>query len=115
MDNLRTGEAAGNHLAVAVAGRYAAFAVNGELMTDSGGGDVFDVGEGTGAGGVNVITGYFRDTEVAGEITQFEDFRIRWLVGGGSLSSDESMGAIKEGWQPMYEERAELEAAEPER
>ena len=115
VDNLRTGEAAGNHLAVAVAGRYAAFAVNGELMTDSGGGDVFDVGEGTGAGGVEVITGYFRDTEVAGEITQFEDFRIRWLVRGGPLSSDESMGAIKEGWQPVYEERAELEAAEPER
>ena len=115
VDNLRTGEAAGNHLAVAVAGRYAAFAVNGELMTDSGGGDVFDVGEGTGAGGVEVITGYFRDTEVAGEITQFENFRIRWLARGGSLSSDESMGAIKEGWQPMYEERAELEAAEPER
>ena len=115
VDNLRTGEAAKNHLAVAVVGRYAAFAVNGELVTDSEGGDLFDVGDGTGAGDVYVVTGYFADTEVAGEITHFENFRIQWLVGGGSLSSDESMGAIKEGWQSMYEERAELEAAEPER
>ena len=115
VDNLRTGEAAHNHLAVAVAGRYAAFAVNGELVADSGGGDLFDVGDGTGAGDVYVVTGYIIDTEVAGEITHFENFRIRGLVGGGSLSIDESMGAIKEGWQPVYEERAELEAAEPER
>ena len=78
---LRTGEGQRNFLVIALADKYAAMSVNGELLTSSSGFNVFDVGTNTGRGAVAAITGYYADTEIPWSITHFSDLYISAFTG----------------------------------
>ena len=68
---METGAGARNHLMVVAIGERGWVFVNGELMSP------VDLGEATHRGDVAVITGSYRDHEMAGASTRFEDFTGR--------------------------------------
>ena len=70
---IATGESDSNHIRVVAIGGDGALFVNGKFIA------TLDLSGLTDAGRVYAITGYFNDSVVAGESTQFEDFQI-WPV-----------------------------------
>ena len=112
--DIRVGDGQFNHLSAGLVDNYAAMGINGELLVSDDGRDVFDVGSNTGFGDVAAITGYFANSEIAGQVTDFRDLYVSAFVGVGVEAALERLGEIGDEPQPTYSEHLDSDEIESE-
>jgi hypothetical protein len=113
--DLRAGAGDANRLGVAVVGDGALVTLNGEVLADTAGRDVFHLGPGGQSGLVSIVDGYFVGTERAGSVTRFEDVLSTEVVNYADLSAArEALTKRSAGGSPSQPLQRELQAAELE-
>ena len=112
--DLRVGDGQFNHLSVVAIGNYVGMSINGELLVSDDGRSVFDIGDRTGPGFVAAVTGYYANSEVAGEITHFQDLYVSAFHGFDVEAAMERLGEVEGGWQATHTERLDPDGIEAE-